>query len=292
MFGLLNVNKPVGPTSHDIVAAVRRMLPRKTKVGHAGTLDPFADGVLVICVGSATRLAEYVQAQPKRYTAEITLGANSTTDDIQGEISQSDNITEPTKQAVVDALAKFVGEIQQIPPAHSAVHINGQRAYKLARAGEEVNLTARAVTIYDITLLEFNFPTIKLDIKCGSGTYIRSIARDIGVTLGVGGYCKALTRSAVGAFKLKNARTPQELDPTADLLPATLAVDNMSRITLQQSEADRLALGQRIRIDSSAKPDAAEVAVFDEAGELIALGTFIDDGLTLQPTKVLSPRSD
>ena len=170
MFGFFNVHKPPGPSSHDIVARLRRQLGGKTRIGHAGTLDPFAGGVLVLCVGPATRLAEYVQVQPKRYAAEITLGATSTTDDVEGEIAESPNAAAATQEAVKKALASFVGDIDQVPPSHSAVHVAGTRAYKLARRGQMLDLPGRRVTIHGIELVSYEFPllevrSIELDVE-------------------------------------------------------------------------------------------------------------------------------
>ncbi|HOF19452.1 MAG TPA: tRNA pseudouridine(55) synthase TruB, partial [Phycisphaerae bacterium] len=165
MFGFFNLRKPAGPTSHDMVSAVRRLLPRGTRVGHAGTLDPFADGVLVICVGPAARLAEFVQAAPKRYRAVVTLGATSTTDDPEGEILPREPAPPPSPQDVRQAVARFVGEIPQTPPAHSAVLVNGHRAYKLARAGRELNLRPRVVAIHAIDVIRYDWPRLTLDVR-------------------------------------------------------------------------------------------------------------------------------
>ena len=164
MFGFYNVRKPAGPTSHDVVAQVRRKLPGSVKVGHAGTLDPFAEGVLVLCVGQATRLASFVQAQLKEYHAAITLGATSTTDDPEGEITPAPVGAAPRWRRVADALADFVGRIEQTPPVHSAVHVGGRRAYKLARAGKEPHLPARTVTIHSIKLVRYEYPLLEMAV--------------------------------------------------------------------------------------------------------------------------------
>ncbi|MCD4825672.1 MAG: tRNA pseudouridine(55) synthase TruB, partial [Phycisphaerae bacterium] len=166
----MNVYKPKGPTSHDVVVQVRRMLPRKTRVGHTGTLDPFAKGVLVLCVGQATRLAEFVQSQPKRYVAVIKLGAVSDTDDPEGTITPTPDATPPTEQQIRDVLKNFVGEIQQVPPAHSAIHIDGQRAYELAREGKDVEIPARPVKVFKLSMRRYEYPKLQIDVHCGSGT--------------------------------------------------------------------------------------------------------------------------
>jgi tRNA pseudouridine55 synthase len=284
MFGFLNIDKPSGPTSHDIVARVRRRVGRKIKVGHAGTLDPFATGVLVVCVGPATRLASFVQAAPKRYRAEMVLGATSTTDDRDGRIARTLGAAPPAEQAVRQAIGRFVGKIQQVPPAHSAVHVDGQRAYKLARAGQEVEIPAREVHVHSIDLLAYEFPHLALDVKCGSGTYIRALGRDIGEALGVGGYCWALERTAVGVFTVEEARSTEELDPARDLLGPLLALEDLPKITLSEDDLRRIRMGQRVGLEREVA--SGQAALLDAAGTLVALGEVLPDGRTLQPAKV------
>ena len=282
MFGFLNVHKPPGPTSHDIVAHVRRLVGRKVKVGHAGTLDPFAEGVLVICVGPATRLASYVQAAPKRYLAEITLGATSTTDDSEGEITPTPGATPPGEADVREALARFVGQIQQVPPAHSAVHVNGQRAYKLARAGEDVQLAPRPVTVHEIAPVRCEYPRLTIDVRCASGTYIRSLARDVGAALGVGGYCSKLTRTEIGLFHLDDAKTPDDLDPEGDLRPPLVALESLEKVVVDEEGVTKLMMGQSVSLPDDAP--CGEVAAVGPDGRLIALAS-AEPG-ALRPTKV------
>ena len=282
MFGFLNVHKPPGPTSHDIVAHVRRLVGRKVKVGHAGTLDPFAEGVLVICVGPATRLASYVQLAPKRYLAEITLGATSTTDDSEGEVALTPDAAPPGEADVREALASFVGQIQQVPPAHSAVHVNGQRAYKLARAGEDVQLPARAVTIHEIALVHYEALLLMIDVRCGSGTYIRSLARDVGAALGVDGYCSKLMRTEVGPFRLDDAKAPDDLDPEGDLLPPLVALESLEKVAVDAEGVAKLMMGQSISLPADVP--CREVAAVGPDGRLIALAS--SEPGTLRPTKV------
>ncbi len=169
-FGFLNIDKPAGPTSHDIVARIRRLLPRKTKVGHAGTLDPFATGVLVVCVGGATRLAEYVREMPKEYRARIRLGATSTTGDSEGRIDTAEGVSPPAIESVRAAVDSFVGSIDQMPPAHSAVHVDGRRAYRLARDGRDVDIPPRTVRIDAIEICRYDYPALELLVRCGAGT--------------------------------------------------------------------------------------------------------------------------
>jgi tRNA pseudouridine55 synthase len=302
MFGFFAIDKPAGPTSHDVVASVRRRVGRGVKIGHAGTLDPFARGVLVVCAGPATRLADYVQAQPKQYRAVVRLGATSTTDDPDGEITPTPpGLVPPTRSdhgelaaplggerpAEADvrrAVAGFVGEIDQVPCSHSAVHVDGQRAYKLARAGREVTLPSRRVVIHAIDVLRWDWPILELDVRCGSGTYIRALARDIGSALNVGGYCQALTRTAVGVFELTPAVAPDDLDPARDLLPPTLALGDMPRAVIDASQHDRLRNGGLLDLPEPAVGD--EVALLDGDGHLLAIAQPRAGGWKLQPTKV------
>ena len=186
--GFFNLYKPTGYTSHDVVAVLRRHLPRKTKVGHTGTLDPQATGVLPICIGKATRLAEYFTAMPKTYLGELTLGSSTTTYDKWGEITQQatpEQLAAVNDEAVSAILPEFTGYIQQVPPMMSAVKINGQKLYKLARAGVEVERPAREVRIFSLKIKELALPKVQLEVVCSSGTYIRSLFHDIGTKLGV-----------------------------------------------------------------------------------------------------------
>lgn len=200
MDGVLVVDKPGGMTSRDVVDAVQRWFPRRTRIGHTGTLDPLATGVLVLCVGAATKVADRIQALGKTYETRIRLGATSDTDDADGTITATPDTT-PCSEADIRAnLPAFVGEIQQLPPPYSALKVNGRRAYALARKGKPVNLIPRPVTVTDIQLLRFAWPYLDLRIDCGKGTYIRSIARDLGAALGVGGMVQTLRRTRVGPY--------------------------------------------------------------------------------------------
>jgi len=299
MFGLLNVNKPVGCTSHDVVAAVRRRVGRGVKVGHAGTLDPFADGVLVLCLGAATRLADYVQARAKRYRACICVGATSTSDDCEGPITAVSNGAAPDERQVHQVLERFVGRIEQVPPAHSAVHVAGRRAYKLARAGKCPDLPARIVSIHSMELVRYAYPDLEIEVCCGAGTYLRALARDIGSALGVGGYCLRLRRTAVGEFRLDQAKAVDELDLAADLVGPVAAVQSLPKVSLDDDDAALIATGRPVRLhavcppapSSTAEaegPSHGEVAVLDGDGRLIALASLQDDRRTVRPTKVFT----
>lgn len=207
MDGILIINKEKGWTSFDVVAKIRNKLGVR-KVGHTGTLDPMATGVLVLCLGKATKLAQQITDTSKEYIAEITFGATSTTDDAEGDITPITNSLQPTTiDTIQKVLNNFEGEIMQIPPAFSAKKIKGQRAYKLAREGKEVRLEARPVTISEIEILDYKWPQLSVRIACGKGTYIRSIARNLGKELGVGGYLSALQRTRVGEYKIDDTVT-------------------------------------------------------------------------------------
>ncbi len=286
VFGFFNINKAAGPTSHDVVAAVRRLLPPRTKAGHCGTLDPFAEGVLVISAGPATRLASYVQDQPKRYHARITLGARSTTDDSEGDITETPAVEPPAQAEVRNVLEGFVGLIKQVPPAYSAVHVNGQRAYDLARAGKQLELPPREVTINRIDLLSYDYPSLQIDVRCGSGTYIRALGRDVGEALGVGAYCSGLTRTEVGPFHLEAARSLEDLDPQRDLLPPLTPIEHLPRVVVDDVQAQRVGHGNPIR--SPEETPSGEVAILDVQGCLLAIASVEEDHRTLHPTKVFA----
>ena len=217
--GLVVVDKAAGMTSHDVVARVRR-LARTRRVGHGGTLDPMATGVLVIGVGKATRLLTYVIGSGKSYTATIRLGQTTVTDDAEGEVVATTSAGAVTDGAIRDGLAALTGDIEQVPSAVSAIKIDGKRAYKRVREGEQVTLAARPVTISRLDLLAIRRPSpevvdVDVEVACSSGTYVRAIARDLGAALGVGGHLTALRRTAVGGFTLAEASTLEELEKVA-----------------------------------------------------------------------------
>lgn len=209
--GLLIVDKPMGWSSMDIIRRIRRATDR-CKAGHAGTLDPLATGVVVCCLGKATKLVDSLMGTTKVYTTKVDLSAFTQTDDLEGEREEVTVDTPPTRQQVLDAMAQLTGDIQQVPPLYSAIHVNGQRAYKLARKGEVVEIEPRTVTVHDIQLIDYTWPLAELAITCGKGTYIRSIARDLGKLLHTGGHCATLRRTAVGEFTVDQAIQGSRLD--------------------------------------------------------------------------------
>lgn len=211
---VLLIDKPAGWTSFDIVAKIRnsksKQAGQKVKVGHAGTLDPFATGLLIVLVGNETKKQDEFMKQDKEYLATLKLGETSSTGDPEGETTKvTDKI--PTDHDIKKALVKFTGKIEQTPPQHSAIKINGKRAYELARAGQKVKLKPRTIIIYSMVVLDYNYPELKIKVRCSSGTYIRTLAEDIGKELGTGAYLTGLRRTKIGNFKIEDSKTIQEL---------------------------------------------------------------------------------
>ncbi|HEY7117226.1 MAG TPA: tRNA pseudouridine(55) synthase TruB [Tepidisphaeraceae bacterium] len=209
--GVINLDKPAGLSSARLVDRVKRLLPRGTKIGHAGTLDPFATGVLLLLIGKATKSCEQLMAQPKGYEAVVKLGARTATDDPESAEEPVVVPVVPDEQQVRAAANRFIGAIPQRPPAFSAMKVDGQRAYKLARQGQEVEIKPRIVTVHALDVLEYAWPTLRIRVECGRGTYIRAIARDLGEALGTGGYLTQLRRTFVGPFRVENGVTLETL---------------------------------------------------------------------------------
>ncbi|HZU36421.1 MAG TPA: tRNA pseudouridine(55) synthase TruB [Gemmataceae bacterium] len=293
--GLLVLDKPRGFTSRAAVNRAQRWFPRGTRLGHTGTLDPLATGVLVLCAGQATRLAEYVQAMEKVYRTTLRLGQRSSTDDADGEIS-SVVVDRPPDEAVLrQTLTEFLGEIDQVPPAFSAARITGRRAYDLARAGAAVSLQPRRVRIYDLRVLSYEYPRLELEVRCGKGTYIRSLARDLGTHLGCGALVETLRRTRVGAFTVETA-VSLEAEPALArqrLLPLESAVAELPHRTLPSADLDRLRHGQALTLAGTSIDlhPGQEVALFDAQGWLAAVARLDGEARTLQPQKVLAAPS-
>jgi tRNA pseudouridine55 synthase len=275
MNGLLVIDKPGGMTSRDVVNCVQRWFPRKTKIGHTGTLDPLATGVLVVCIGAATRLADYVQAMGKTYHSRFRLGATSTTDDADGTVTPTAAAVPLTREAIDAALPFHTGNVEQVPPAFSALKVDGRRAYSMARAGQDVELAARVVRIDAIRLLAYEWPFLDVEIDCGKGTYIRSIARDLGAKLGVGGMVETLRRTRVGPFAAEQGigvdATPEEAQ--AMLFPMAVAVAGMEQLRIDSGAVWRFRCGQVIQMDRRCQPpESSAVAVLDDTGDLVGIG--------------------
>jgi tRNA pseudouridine55 synthase len=289
MLGFLNIDKPLGMTSHDVVARVRRrarqLAGHEIKVGHAGTLDPLASGVLVVCLGAAARLSDEVMHTTKRYRAVVHFGVTTETDDGEGDIIAARPLDGVDESAIRRALDGFVGEIDQIPPMYSAIRQGGRKLYELARAGKTVERAARRVRIDSITLLEWRPPLATIDVVCGSGTYIRSLARDLGGHLGCGAHLAALTRTASGVFCLEDAARLDDLLAAESwdgyIIPPRAALPHWAFRKVDAAQASDLRHGRAIRHELQG---TEKLLIEDESGALIALVRAKDGWL--KPEKV------
>jgi tRNA pseudouridine55 synthase len=271
--GLVVVDKPAGITSHDVVARVRRLAGTR-KVGHAGTLDPMATGVLVLGIDRATRLLGHLTLTDKRYTATVRLGATTTTDDAEGEVVETRPTDGVTEAAVREALAGFVGGIDQVPSAVSAIKVDGKRAYARVREGEQVDLPPRRVTVHTLEVTSLALPEVEIEVHCSSGTYIRAIARDLGAALGVGGHLTALRRTAVGPFGLDVARTLEALADDFTMTPiAEAARATFPALDLSHEDAASVRVGRRLDLGLD-----VITALFAPDGEFLALYEPADHG--------------
>jgi tRNA pseudouridine55 synthase len=273
MHGFLNIDKPPGMTSHDVVARVRRLAGQK-RVGHAGTLDPAATGVLVVALGIATRLIEYVQDQTsKRYLAVTHLGITTDTDDADGRVLAEQPVPVLDTAALERVLEPFRGSIEQVPPMYSALHHQGKRLHELARTGISVERAARPVLIERLDIVAWQPPLLTLDVLCGKGTYIRSLARDIGEALGCGAHLASLRRTAVGAFRVEDAIALEDFSPSHLLLPE-VAVADWPAVQLNEAGAQRIRNGLALRLETQEgerarahRPDGALLALLARHGE-------------------------
>ena len=305
--GLVIVDKPQGWTSHDVVGRMRRLAGTR-KVGHAGTLDPMATGVLVVGVNKATRLLTYIVGTSKTYEATIRLGVATVTDDAEGEVTHTTSAQDVTEQAIEAGIAALRGPIEQVPSSVSAIKVNGERAYARVRAGEDVKLAARPVTIHEFRILDIRRGTtdapglditheprsvscvdVYVTVSCSSGTYIRALARDLGNGLGVGGHLTALRRSAVGPYSLEQARTLEELAEDLQILDIADAARALMAVReLTAEEAIELSFGRRILASSHGNHTvAAPAAAFAPDGTLVAL--LSDAGKYAKPVLVFPP---
>lgn len=285
--GLLNVDKPAALTSHDVVQRIRRLTGTR-RVGHTGTLDPLATGVLVVCLGRATRLVEYVIGQPKRYEATIRLGQETTTYDAEGEVV-AERPVEVTSAELAAALAHFRGSISQTPPMFSAIKVEGRPLYELARRQVVVERTPRPVTVYELVLRQWRPPFAQLDLSCSAGFYVRSLAHDLGQLLGCGGCLAALRRTAVGLFTAAEAVALDTL--TSENWPGYLqsseaAVRHLPRLVLPDDEVRRLQQGQRVARQEG-QTDGPAAGLYDAAGHFIGLVSLYHE--FWRPAKILYP---
>lgn len=272
---ILLIDKPQGFTSHDVVARIRRLAGTR-KVGHAGTLDPMATGLLTIGVNSSTRLLTHLVGLDKEYLATIRLGASTATDDAEGEVTAvagPDAVASVTDDAIRDGITALTGAIRQVPSSFSAIKVDGRRAYDRARAGEDVALPARSVTVSEFELLNSRrgeFLDLDVRITCSSGTYIRALARDLGDALGVGGHLTALRRTRVGPFRVTDATPLDTLDPVAARIdPASIARALFPVVDVDEARVLQLSQGKRVPIDVA--DDAGPLAAIGPDGRLVAL---------------------
>lgn len=291
--GALVVDKPVGMTSHDVVQAIRNGTGLR-RAGHTGTLDPRASGVLVVLVGPAVRLSEYVSASDKRYQAIIRLGGSTDTFDSEGKVTVSKSPLNITEEQFNKALQSFVGEIEQTPPPYSAVKVQGRKAYEMARQGEEVDLTPRKITVHHLETLEWAPPEAVIDVHCSSGTYVRSLANDLGVKLGCGAYLVGLRRTKSGRFSLRDSvplRKLQEAFAAGNwyqyLIPAAEALGDWPAVELNPDEVEGVRHGHRVKVVG--EPTETRVRGVSTQGELVALMEMVvneDGSREWQPRKV------
>ncbi len=292
--GAIVVDKPTGMTSHDVVQAIRMGTGLK-RVGHTGTLDPRASGVLVVLLGPAVRLSEYVSASDKRYQAIIRLGAATDTYDAEGKFThESDLPVNITEEQFNTVLQKYVGEIEQTPPPYSAIKVQGRRAYDMARAGEEVELASRLIKVYHLEVLEWAPPEAVVDVHCSSGTYIRSLAHDLGKELGFGGYLTGLRRTKNGRFSLGDAVPLSKLREAfitntwhQYVIPAAEALADMVSVELSEAQVESVKHGHRLPAPEDLKPtEDGLVRAISMQGELVALMQYDEATRELQPKKV------
>ena len=281
--GALVINKPVGPTSHDMVYHCRRILGKGIKVGHTGTLDPFASGVLVIVTGQATRLARYIQSSSKQYIAEILLGQETDTYDREGTVVSKKNVPSLDEENIESLLNNFRGKQKQVPPMFSAVKINGERLYKAARRNETIERSARGIEIFSLNLIEKSDNLLKVEVTCSAGTYIRSLAHDLGQKIGCGALLASLVRTRSGSFTLENAGDPEEIarDPEEFLVPMIDLVPELPALELTRDEASLISHGRPLaRTFDSENPEFRLL----HKNRLISIASY--DGILLHPKLV------
>ncbi len=294
MEGVLNIDKPSGMTSHDVVQRVRRILGEK-RIGHTGTLDPLATGVLVLCIGKATRIAQYIEAGEKEYEAVMRLGVTTDTLDADGRILETKTCTTPDRREIVSALKRFVGTILQSPPAFSAVKISGIPSYRLAREGKAPQNKPRPVTIHALELTHYEFPLVGLRVRCSKGVYIRSLCAEIGDALGTGGHVAKLRRTRSGRFSITNAVALPDLADKAgagqlghSITTIDDALAEIPPILLADVEASRVSHGGRVVCPMQSGPAGTMglVRLHDPLGRLLALARL--EGGILSPELVFS----
>jgi tRNA pseudouridine55 synthase len=296
--GILVINKAPGMTSHDVVARVRKTLKQR-RVGHAGTLDPSATGVLPICIGQGTRVAEYLSESGKAYQAGITFGTVTDTYDTEGEIIRQADASHLTREIIEQALAGFLGPLMQMPPRYSAIKIQGQPAYKRMRSGEEVTLEARPIEISDLRILDWQRPELTLSVECSKGTYIRSLAYDLGEMLECGAHLSSLQRTRSGPFHLSESITLEQLAEAMELdtissylLPADRALLQYPALILDEEATARVLHGNPYQPAEVAQPQAALARMYTSSGHFLAIAHWNEEQQNWQPKKVLLSTSE
>lgn len=287
--GVLVIDKPVGLTSHDVVQIIRRGTGIR-RAGHTGTLDPRASGVLVVLIGPAVRLSEYVSASDKRYQATIRLGSSTDTYDAEGQVMSTAAVVDISEEKFNEVLQTFVGEMEQVPPPYSAVKVRGRRAYEMAREGAEIELTPRVVHVYSLEILEWAPPEVVIDVYCSSGTYVRSLANDMGKALGTGAYLVGLRRTRSGRFTLRDAVPLRRLQEAFDsgnwyrfLIPAAEALADWPAVELDADQVELVRHGHRVPIQPGQTGWARGVS---QQGDLVALLQVDEATGEWQPKKV------
>ena len=294
--GFINLYKPSGITSMEALRQIKRITGQRQKVGHGGTMDPLARGVLPVCFGQATRLMDFVVGGTKQYLMDITLGVSTTTYDAEGEVVQTRDYTGVTTEAVESNLAAFIGNINQTPPMYSAVKVDGQRLYKLARAGIEVDREARPVEIHGIQIMDFDPPKLTLEVECGRGVYMRSLAHDLGEVLGCGGHVADLVRLLCSEFRAEDGITLEQLEVDSQteagwqrhLHPIDWVLRNLKTISVGQHAEDFLRHGQSITLGKT-EPQAGYLEhfrVYNASGQFLALVRFDRAANSWRPVKV------
>jgi tRNA pseudouridine55 synthase len=286
--GILLVDKAVGPTSHDVVSLVRKAAGMR-RVGHAGTLDPFATGLLIVLLGQATRLSEYLLGLPKVYEATARLGIETTTDDPEGEVvAETPAWDEVTREAAEAVLASFSGDHLQEPPIYSAKKVKGEASHRRVRRGEEVSLQKAPVTIHEIALTNFALPEVGFRVRCSAGTYVRALGRDLGRSLGVGAHLKTLRRTGIGGFSVEDALSLSDLESgkllEENLISPVAALSHLPAVEVGQADAVRIRQGQFLPLEGRDLPEGEPVRILLEGG-LLAIGARA--GEQLRPRKVL-----
>jgi len=287
MNGVVIIDKPCGKTSFDMVSFVRRLFGTK-KVGHTGTLDPEATGVLPVCIGKATKACELLTSQNKSYRAQLMLGMTTDTLDIEGEVLTEQPVN-VTKEQLEGVIGQFIGEIEQIPPMYSAIKVDGKKLYELARAGKEIERKKRKITIYDIKIIETDLENdlVTIDVDCSKGTYIRTLCEDIGMRLGCGAFMTKLTRTKSGRFDLESSFTPSELEKLKEknelrkcLIPLDELFLDYPKIVVNERQRGFLINGVRVRYKGLL--EGASYRVYDETGEFLSISKCEDERLTLK----------